>query len=87
MALKTMATMATPPSKSAGKPDYECNDNILKPRVKITNNINEKICFLQERERGAQRPFITARVMGSSGLFCQPTPIAMHWPIVQVMPY
>lgn len=70
MALRAMApNWLKPPSKTAGELDYECNDNILKPRVKITNNINEKIYFLQERERGAQRPCLTVHAMASSGLF------------------
>ena len=89
MALRAMApNWLKPPSKTAGELDYDCNDYILKPRVKITNNINEKKYILFKRERGAPRGLASLFVPWLlAAFFGQPTPITTHLPIVQVMPY
>ena len=81
MALRAMApNWLKPPSKTAGELDYDCNDYILKPRVKITNNINEKKYILFKRERGAPRGLASLFVPWLlAAFFGQPTPIAqMH---------
>ena len=55
--------------------------------MSIINEINFYTLYIQEREAAPSGLALLLVRMSFGGHFDQPVPIAMHWPIGQVVPY